>query len=243
MKSRKYSLVVGYAVLSLFSNACNEAKKELNKAPESPNSAIALFDGVSFKNWEGDTSYWRIEDSSIRGDVTPAHPLKENSFLVYSGKVPENFELQLEYKISNEGNSGVQYRSEPVAGIPNALKGYQADIDGANVYTGQNYEERGRGFLAMRGQSVEMLTGQPPRQLDSLGSSSELQTYIKQAAWNQLVIRAEKNHLVHFINGNKMSEVFDKDSLLARNNGLIGLQLHVAPQMWVMFRNIQLKPL
>ena len=32
------------------------------------------------------------------------------------------------------------------------LKGYQADIDGKQMYTGQLYEERGRGFLALRGQ-------------------------------------------------------------------------------------------
>ena len=32
------------------------------------------------------------------------------------------------------------------------MKGYQADIDVANRFTGQIYEERGRHFLAMRGQ-------------------------------------------------------------------------------------------
>ena len=31
------------------------------------------------------------------------------------------------------------------------LKGYQADIDIANQFTGMLYEERGRGFLAPRG--------------------------------------------------------------------------------------------
>ncbi|MEJ0102715.1 MAG: hypothetical protein WDO19_09240 [Bacteroidota bacterium] len=40
------------------------------------------------------------------------------------------------------------------------MKGYQADIDGANTYTGQNYEERGRGFLAMRGQIAELKAGE-----------------------------------------------------------------------------------
>ena len=34
------------------------------------------------------------------------------------------------------------------------LKGYQADIDFANQFTGMIYEERGRGFLMMRGQAV-----------------------------------------------------------------------------------------
>jgi hypothetical protein len=31
------------------------------------------------------------------------------------------------------------------------MRGYQFDIDGANRYTGQNYEEKGRLFLTVRG--------------------------------------------------------------------------------------------
>ena len=36
------------------------------------------------------------------------------------------------------------------------LKGYQADIDFANQFTGMIYEERGRGFLMQRGQAIEI---------------------------------------------------------------------------------------
>lgn len=202
-----------------------------------------LFDGVSFANWEGDTSYWRIKDSTIIGEVTPANPLKENTFLIYKAPMPENFELELEYRISADGNSGVQYRSQSVPGLAYALKGYQADIDGANVYTGQNYEERGRGFLAMRGQSVELRTGQAPIILDTIGSSDELQKQIRPADWNKLKLYVQKFHLIHFINGIKMSETMDLDSSLRQPSGLLGLQLHVAPQMRVEFRNIKLKSL
>ena len=199
-----------------------------------------LFDGVSFTNWEGDTSYWKIVDSAIVGEVTPAHPLNNNTFLLYTGVLPENFELKLDYQISGEGNSGVQYRSQLVAGIPYALKGYQADIDGANTYTGQNYEERGRGFLAKRGESVELKTGLPPLVVDSLGASDALKASIKSGDWNELVIKADGYRLQHFINGQKMSEVLDSDSSNRVLNGILGLQLHVAPQMWVRFRNIRL---
>jgi NDP-sugar pyrophosphorylase family protein len=40
--------------------------------------------------------------------------------------------------------------------LPFALKGYQADIDGAIRYTGQNYEERGRTTLGYRGEIVNV---------------------------------------------------------------------------------------
>ena len=42
------------------------------------------------------------------------------------------------------------------------MKGYQADIDGEQMFTGQIYEERGRGFLALRGQSNYVPNGQKP---------------------------------------------------------------------------------
>ena len=207
---------------------------------EKPN---LLFDGVSFTNWEGDTSYWKIRDSSIYGEVTPEHPLEYNSFLVYTGKLPANFELTLEYRISEQGNSGVQYRSQQVPGLRYALKGYQADIDGANTYTGQNYEERGRGFLAKRGESVEFKTGIGPIVLDTLGSQEELRNTIKTNDWNEMVIKVVGFRYEHFINGKKMSDLLDADTVNRADNGLLGLQLHVAPQMWVEYRNIRLKPL
>ena len=39
------------------------------------------------------------------------------------------------------------------------MKGYQADIDAEQQYTGQIYEERGRGFLALRGQAARVEAG------------------------------------------------------------------------------------
>lgn len=70
--------------------------------------------------------------------------------------MPADFELTLEVRITKAGNSGINYRSEELKDIPYALKGYQADIDGANQYTGQNYEERGRTTLAYHGQKVNI---------------------------------------------------------------------------------------
>lgn len=224
--------IIGMAILA--GCATPAAKEEMTNL---------LFDGVSFTNWEGDTSYWKIRDSSIFGEVTPEHPLEYNTFLVYTGELPSDFELKLEYRISEQGNSGVQYRSQEVPDLRYALKGYQADIDGANTYTGQNYEERGRGFLAKRGESVEFKTGVGPIVLDSLGSQDELRNSIKTNDWNELVIKAEGFRYEHFINGKKMSSLLDADSVNRSDKGLLGLQLHVAPQMWVQYRNIRLKSL
>ena len=126
---------------------------------------VSIFDGKSLAGWEGDPVYWRVENGTILGEVTPATILERNSFLTWRGGTAGNFELKLEYKISAEGNSGINYRSFDVEGVPFALKGYQCDIDGKGEWTGQNYEERGRQFLALRGQITKVNRGEKPIEL------------------------------------------------------------------------------
>jgi hypothetical protein len=200
-----------------------------------------IFDGRSMKNWSCDTAYWRIENGVFVGEVTPEKPLKTNTFLIFQGKVPENFEFTATYRISPEGNSGVQYRSEPVENVAYGLKGYQADIDGANRYAGQNYEERGRGFLAMRGQQATLQAGQKPVITGSVGDSDQLKGQIRNNDWNTIHIIASGNNMKHYINGVLMSETTDEDPTKRKLEGLIGLQVHVMPKMKVEYKDIFLK--
>ena len=112
-----------------------------------------IFDGTTLTNWDGDPTFWRVEAGTIVGESTAEKPVTENTFLIYRGSEPDNFELKLEFRM-NSTNSGVQYRSRQLTGAVGkwVLCGYQADIDFNNSYTGMLYEERGRpGFLAPRG--------------------------------------------------------------------------------------------
>lgn len=112
-----------------------------------------IFDGATLTNWDGDSTFWRVEDGAIVGESTAEKPVTENTFLIYRGSEPDNFELKLEFRM-NSTNSGVQYRSRQLTGAVGkwVMCGYQADIDFNNQYTGMLYEERGRpGFLAPRG--------------------------------------------------------------------------------------------
>lgn len=208
------------------------------------NGFIKLFDGKTLKGWEGDPVHWRVENGSIVGVVTPTTQMKTNTFLIWRGGTVTDFELKASYKISAGGNSGIQYRSEQLKDLPFVLKGYQADIDGANKYTGLNYEERGRGFLAARGQKVVVETGQKPTITGSLGSSDSLMTAIKgNDQWNEYHLVVKGNHLQHFINGVLMSETTDNDTVNRKSSGVLGLQAHVTPSMKVEFRNILYKKL
>jgi hypothetical protein len=202
---------------------------------------VKIFDGKTLTGWDADTNFWRVEKGVLVGQVKPGQSIKTNTFAIWKGGQPADFEFKAEYRISPEGNSGVQYRSEELKDIPHALKGYQADIDGADVYTGQNYEERGRGFLAMRGQKALLKANEKPTITGSVGNSDSLKAMIKKGGWNEIHIIAKGNKMQHFINGVLMSETIDEDATSSKASGVIGLQVHVMPKMKVEYKNIYIK--
>lgn len=203
-----------------------------------------IFDGKSLAGWEGDPQYWRVENGALVGEVTATNLLKVNSFIVWRGGTAGDFELKVEYRVSDKGNSGINYRSAMATNYgPWAMRGYQADIDGKNQYTGQNYEEKGRTFLALRGQVTRLEDGKPPEIVSSLGSASDLLAVIKNDDWNEYHLIARGNVLTHILNGRVMSVVIDDDARNRTLNGMIGVQVHVGPPMKIEYRNFRLKQL
>jgi hypothetical protein len=211
---------------------------------------IQMFDGKTLNGWEGDPKYWRAENGEIIGEVTPETLLKQNTFLIWKGKAPSDFEITVDYRISSKGNSGVNYRSVRVDTLPYALKGYQADIDGKDKYglgyprhTGQNYEERGRQFLATRGQRTVIETGKTPTFIDSTGTRAALLKSINYDDWNALRVVVKGNNMKHYINGTLMSEVTDNDTQNRKFDGLIGVQVHVGGPMKIEYKNFTIRKL
>ncbi len=74
----------------------------------------SIFDGKTLKGWDGDPQFWRVENETIIGESTAEKPVKLNTFLIWRGGKPGDFELKLEYRM-NSTNSGVQYRSVETA--------------------------------------------------------------------------------------------------------------------------------
>jgi hypothetical protein len=203
-----------------------------------------IFDGQSLAGWEGNPVYWRVEQGALVGEITPATLIKSNTFIIWRGGRPKDFELKLDYRISVDGNSGVNYRSVRVADVVTpanafAMRGYQFDLDGKNRYTGNNYEEKGRLFLAVRGQVTHVVGGRPPILLSTFGEASALAA-VPTAGWNSLHLIVRGNVCLHLLNGQLMSVVVDEDPARAIE-GEIGVQVHVGPPMKVEYRNIRLK--
>ena len=245
--------------------ACREKKEEktVDDVLETVNTEgdfESIFDGTSLDSWEGDNTYWRAENGSLIGEISPETLLKTNTFIIWKLDQPGNFELKLEFRISENGNSGINYRSERLDTIPYALRGYQADIDGRHRYTGQNYEERKRTTLAYRGEQTVIASQENPNETGSLeanvknnawqsrdvtaslGHIDSLKAMINKD-WNKCHLIIKGNKLQHFVNGVLMSDVTDNDSINRRASGMLGMQVHVGPPMKVEYRNIRLKQL
>ncbi len=247
-----HTLACVLAVLFLGMTSCVGQKK-------SKDGFVSIFDGKTLKDWKGDPTYWRVEDGTLTGEITPSTLLKTNSFIIWQGGQPGDFELKGEFKITEAGNSGINYRSDQLTDVPYALRGYQADIDGKINYTGQNYEERKRTTLAYRGEvsTINAYEGESTTEAvrskvarnnwtnrtvnSSLGASEELKSSIKKEDWNTFHIIAKGNRLQHYINDKLMSDVTDNDAVNGMKKGLLGVQVHVGPPMKVQYKNLRIK--
>jgi len=213
-------------------------------APDDNTGFTPIFDGKTLDGWEGEPGFWRVEDGVLTGESTEEKKLKLNTFIIWRGGTTADFEFKAEFRLTESANSGVQYRSTALPDVGKyVLKGYQADMDGKSMFTGMLYEERGRGFVAPRGQFSRMAEGGTPKLIGSPGEAEALKAVIKVADWNQIHIIARGATLIHVINGRVMSMCIDEDSKGRAIDGLLGLQLHTGPPMKVEFRNILLKKL
>jgi len=206
----------------------------------------AIFDGTTLQGWDGDPAFWRVEHGAIVGETRADRPLTANTFLVWHGGTTRDFVVTLEYRMDTRnpaGNSGVQFRSSLLPEVGRwVMKGYQADIDAADAYTGQIYEERGRGFLARPGQVARVAPDGQVHGLGSVGTPDMVKALIKKGDWNNVRVVARGNVILELVNGHVTSLLVDDDERRARD-GLLGLQLHAGPPMKIEFRNIRLRDL
>lgn len=210
--------------------------------------AKSIFNGSDLSGWKGNSELWSVEDGVITGRTTAENPLKFNTFLIWDDGTVGNFELEFDYRIQAEdeanpgGNSGVQYRSKVLDAETFVVGGYQADIDLTMKFAGINYEEKGRGILAQRGQRVTInKTGKKTK--EQFGEPEELGKVIKSGDWNHYKIVARGAKLSHFINDELMSEVIDREAEKASAEGVLALQIHQGPPMLIQFKNLMLKEL
>ncbi len=185
---------------------------------------VPLFDGKTFKGWEGDTAKtWRIQDGAlVAGSLTEQVP--RNDFLVTTASYG-NFVLRLKFKLlGNEGfvNAGVQFRSQRATKPAHEMVGYQADM-GAK-YWGALYDETRRN---------KVLAEPDP---------AIIATVVKLGDWNDYEIRAEGPRIRLSINGRQTVDYTEPDASIPQT-GLIGLQVHGGGKAEVHYKDITIEEL
>jgi type 1 glutamine amidotransferase len=199
---------------------------------------VPLFDGKSLAGWEGKPEFWRVEAGVLVGETTAETPTPGNTFLIWRAGLVYDFELELDYRITPQGNSGIQYRSRDLGEF--VVGGYQGDFEGGLNYSGILYEEQGRGILCLRGERVVIAADGAKKPGEPIGDPAQLQQGIKPGEWNTYRIVARGPKLRHFINGQLMSETIDEQEGQRAGQGVLALQLHAGPPMKVEFKDIRL---
>ena len=180
-----------------------------------------LFDGKTLQGWEvlEDEGKFFVEDGAIVGETTPQI---KGSYLC-TKETYDNFILELEFKIDEGINSGVQIRTDTYKQdtttlyLTGSLKlvsrtfkagqifGYQIEIDTSpRAWTGGLYEEGRRGWL------------------QTLEYHESARKAFKQGQWNKLRIQAAGDSIKTWLNGVLATDTHDAWC----RTGRIGLQLH-----------------
>ena len=195
-----------------------------NLRPDSkPGKKQKLFDGKTFKGWEGDTLMWRIQDGMLVGGSLETR-VPHNNFLV-AKKIYHNFYLKLKIKLTGtEGfvNSGIQFRSVKATNPAYEMIGYQADW--GKDYWASLYDESRRNKTLMKPNEADVLS------------------WIKQGDWNTYEVRAENERIRLYINGKQTVDYTEMDASIPQS-GLIALQIHGGAKAIVAFKDIYLQEL
>jgi hypothetical protein len=242
--------------LVLLVSACKNETKSTKSAAKITSEEVSptdewiyLFDGTSTEGWRaynGETlpAQWVIEDGSLTFDIEKRLEAekKGGKDIIYAAEEFDNFELYLEWKLPEGGNSGVFYHlKEGYAGPAEVSPEYQLldDLKWEKINNAKLEEwQKTAADYAMHTPDPEQKIVKPAGE------------------WNTTRIIFTLEKVEHWLNGNKVlsfvpwSEDWQKRKNAGKwkdfpdygkyKTGFIGLQDHDSP-LW--FKNIKIKKL
>ena len=198
---------------------------------------VNLFNNKDLTGWDGPPGVWTVENGALVAQSTLEKPCKTDTYLVWKGETPSDYELSADFRLSAQGNSGIQIRSE---NLPQwKTSGYQADMTGDGSLVGFVYHHK-RGLIAGRGQRV-LVAPDGTKTIEKIATPEELLKSYKPGDWNTYRIICNGPEITLYVNSVMMCQFTDKDSKVATTNGVIALQMHPGPPMKIEFKNIILK--
>lgn len=246
----RYLLFLLVVAINCSNNRAQNTESSAEEKNKNASEFRSIFNGKNLSQWDGDPRFWSVENQAIVGLTTADNSTEENTFLIWQGGEPDNFELTFEYRFVNVGeeeffgNSGIQFRSEQFTDEDNPelkwrVRGYQADFAVSDWIPGLHYDEQGRGIIARRGQKV-VLKENKENTVEQFAKEESLGKYITHDQWNPYRVYANGDTLRAFINGQKMHEVIDLTSE-AEEKGILAFQIHQGPPMRIEIRNVRLR--
>jgi Domain of Unknown Function (DUF1080) len=223
-------------------------------APPEPEGMQQLFNGQDLGGWSGDPRLWSVKDGVIHGETTAENVAAGNTFLIWQGGKVGDFELRLSFRCNADNNSGIQYRSKQITDYTAknkwVVRGYQHEIRNENTLpnvSGFIYDEGGgaggRQRICQAGEQATWEAAGGKKIAATLIDQPEFTKLMKIDDWNDVVIRAEGNHIRHYLNGRLILDFTDADPSKALTEGVLALQLHAGKPMWAEYRDIRLKSL
>ncbi|MGX1930260.1 3-keto-disaccharide hydrolase [Flagellimonas sp. 2504JD4-2] len=176
---------------------------------------IDLFNGKNLDGWvnHGEEK-WYVENGELICESGP----KAGYGYLSTKDFYDNFQLTLEFKQENNGNSGVFIRST-VEGTK--VSGWQVEVAPPGHATGGIYESYGRGWL--------------------IKPDAEKDKALKMGEWNTMKILVRGPIVSTWLNDQKMVHLVD--AKIGQGKGGIALQIHDGGGIRVKWRNIKLTPL
>lgn len=185
---------------------------------------VRLFDGKTFKGWEGDTlRTWRIQDGAlVGGSLTEKVP--HNEFLSTT-KSYSNYKLKLKFKLTGKDgfiNGGVQFHSQRIANPAFEMVGYQADI--------------GEGFWA------SLYDESRRNKLLAVADPAQVKRLLRPNDWNDYEVHTEGRRIRIILNGEQTVDYTEEDVTIPQS-GLIAFQVHGGGKAEVYYKDIILEEL
>ncbi|GMN10886.1 DUF1080 domain-containing protein [Croceitalea sp. MTPC9] len=248
----KNKLLMYLLIVITFMVSCKKEKKEakeVNSTDVAKSEWIYLFDGKTTNGWRaynGDSlpDEWVIKDGALTFDTEKRleSERKGGKDIIYTAEEFDNFELYLEWKLPEGGNSGILYHiKEGNWGPPEVAPEYQLlddlkweEINNAKL---ESWQKTGADY--------------------AMYAPDTTQKIVKPAGeWNTSKIRFTPELVEHWLNGKKIvsfkpwSKDWEERKQKGKwkdytkygtfKSGYIGLQDHDSP-LW--FKNIKIKRL
>ncbi len=174
---------------------------------------INLFNGKDLTGWKqlNGKAHYEVKNGEIIGTTVLNEP---NSFLA-TEKTYSDFIFEVEFLVSGDMNSGIQFRSEindandkcnvTDKKTPQRVHGYQMEIDpSSRAWSGGIYDEARRGWLY------------------SLENNPSAKPAFKKDTWNRYRIECIGNSIRTWVNGVACAHLIDEMT----TSGFIALQVH-----------------